>query len=177
MNTGRPPGRPAKPIEVKRLEGNPGKRPLPQQKIGEGLKSVSNGIPKPPTDMGKDGKRLWKMVWNAGQKWLAAEADYPMISELCHVYDDAEVIRRMIAEGKVKRWYETGQGQIVQHPAVSQLKAARVLMNSYYAALGFSPADRARLGLAEVKESDPLDELLKRRLERRAGNDNSAATS
>lgn len=170
MPTGRPAGRPAKPTEVKRLEGNPGKRPLPEQKIGSTIPGLNGSIPKPPTDMGKDGKRLWKQVWTSGEKWLSPDADYPIIMELCHVYDDAEVIRKMIAKGEVERWYITGQGQIVQHPAVSQLKNARVLMNSYYAALGFSPADRARLGLAEVKDSDPLDELLKRRLKRRADN-------
>ena len=37
---------------------------------------------------------------------------------------------------------------------------------SQLALLGFSPSDRARLGIAEVKKESKLDELLRRKAER-----------
>ena len=161
--TGRPSGRPAKPLEVKRATGNPGQRPLPEAPLpGQGL---SAGIPTPPS-LEEDGLILWYHVWTAGKTWLATESDQTIITLLCQAQDEHESIRRQIASGEIERFYTTANGQMVTHPMVTQLATLRTQMTAWLAAIGFSPADRSRLGLAEVRVRDELDELQRRRVER-----------
>ena len=165
--TGRPTGRPPKPTEQKRLLGNPGHRPLPNAPMpGEGLPAVSN-IPTPPP-LGFDGLELWNRIWSAGKSWLSPEADYQIVVMLCQAQDETEEIRRVLAIGEEKRYYVLANGQQVTSPLVKQLKELRVQMTGWLASLGYSPTDRARLGVGEVRQVDELDELERRRLERRA---------
>lgn len=167
MATGRPSGRPAKPVEMKRAAGNPGNRPLPDAPMpGSGLAPV-DGVPTPPS-LGVDGQALWTHVWVAGKSWLSPESDFTIIKMLCEAHDEHEEIRRALATGVVERYYVTNNGQIVTHPLVTQLSNLRSQMTAWLAAIGFSPADRSRLGLAEVRVRDELDELQKRRAERSA---------
>ena len=163
--TGRPNGRPPKPTEVKRLLGNPGKRPLPEAPmVGEGLPAADH-IPAPPP-LGQDGLELWGLVWSAGQKWLSVTSDYSMAVMLCQAHDEAEQIRRALAVGEIRRFYVLPNGQQVTHPIVNQLKDLRTQITAWLSSLGFSPTDRARLGLSEVRQTDALDELERRRAER-----------
>ena len=168
MATGRPNGRPPKPTEVKRAAGNPGKRPLPKAPgPGEGLPAV-DGIPVPPP-LGPDGVELWNEIWSEGKAWLSPTGDRRMVIMLCQAHDEAEQIRRGLELREFKRFYVLANGQQVTHPLVTQLKDLRVQMTAWLSALGFSPTDRARLGLAEVRQSDVFDELEKRRQERLKG--------
>ena len=163
--TGRPNGRPPKPTEVKRMLGNPGKRSLPDAPaVGEGLPAADKIPTAPP--LGKDGLSLWDQVWSAGQKWLSTTSDFSMIVMLCQAQDEAEQIRRALAVGEIRRFYVLPNGQQVTHPMVNQLKDLRTQITAWLSSLGFSPTDRARLGLTEVRQSDALDELERRRSER-----------
>jgi len=73
-----------------------------------------------------------------------------------------------LVTGEVKRHYVVPNGQHVTHPYVKQLQDLRVQMTAWLSALGFSPTDRARLGVGEVRESDMFDELQRRREARAA---------
>lgn len=163
QGSGRPMGRPAKPMEQKRALGQvKGGAPMP----GQGLGSV-DGIPTPPS-LGEDGLILWVHVWTAGKSWLSPDSDRTIVKMLCEAHDEHEEIRRQLSTGVVERFYTTANGQIVTHPLVTQLSNLRTQMTAWMAAIGFSPADRSRLGLAEVRVRDELDDLMKRRLERSA---------
>jgi P27 family predicted phage terminase small subunit len=167
MATGRPAGRPAKPTEVKRATGNPGGRALPDAPMpSKGLKPV-DGIPNPPS-LGPDGLELWMSTWSAGRTWLSPDSDLTLIKMLCEAHDEHETVRRLLASGEVPRFYTTANGQVVTHPLVTQLGNLRTQMTAWLAAIGFSPSDRSRLGLAEVRVRDELDELEKRRASRTA---------
>lgn len=169
--TGRPAGRPAKPVEVKRATGNPGGRALPAYPaVGEGLPAVED-IPTPPT-LGIDGLDLWNELWTAGRSWLSPSADRRIVTMLCQAQDEAEALRRAIATGEVKRHYVVPNGQHVTHPYVNQLRELRTQITAWLAALGFSPSDRARLGIGEVRQADVFDELQRRREARAAGGNN-----
>lgn len=163
--TGRPVGRPAKPVESHRAAGNPSKKKLPDAPMpGQGLGAV-DGVPNPPS-LADDGLILWASTWNAGRQWLSPAVDYTLVKMLCEAHDEHEEIRRLLSTGAVERFYTTANGQMVTHPLVTQLAALRTQMTAWLAALGFSPSDRSRLGLAEVRVRDELDELGKRRVER-----------
>lgn len=161
--TGRPKGRPAKPIERHRLDGTvPTGRPMPLAPMpGEGLKAATS-VPK-VSGLGKAGKELWVRLWSAGREWLSPESDYAMLLMACQAQDEAEALRVQFATGKVERMYFTAAGQYVTHPYVNQLAALRTQITSWLSAMGFSAADRARLGLAQVRIADALDELKERR--------------
>lgn len=166
--TGRPVGRPAKPIEAHRLAGNPSKKQLPAAPMpGEGLNGTSS-TPVPPSSLRDSGLALWHHVWTAGKQWLAPESDRTIITLLCEAQDEYDEIRFKLSSGEVDRYYVTSNGQIVTHPLVTQMGNLRTQMTAWLAAIGFSPSDRSRLGLAEVRVRDELDELQRRRVERSA---------
>ena len=163
--TGRPNGRPPKPVEQKRALGNPGKRSLPDPPgVGKGLPATSD-IPQPPA-LGVDGTELWNELWSAGKSWLSPKSDAAIITLLCQAHDESEQIRRSLAIGEVPRYYVLPNGSFVSHPFVTQLQQLRTQKTAWLAALGFSPTDRARLGIGEIRQADALDELERRRNER-----------
>ena len=167
-STGRPSGRPAKPLEVKRALGNPGQRVLPDAPgLGDGLSGVDE-LPSVPM-LGVEGTALWAHVWKAGKSWLSPDSDRTIVTLLCQAQDEHEEIRGLLASGEIARYYTTANGQMVTHPLVTQLANLRTQMTAWLAALGFSPADRSRLGLAEVRVRDEMDDLMKRRNERASG--------
>ena len=175
MATGRPNGRPPKPTEVKRNLGNPGKRELPdvpQPSSNKRLKAVST-IPKPPRELGRKGKLMWTTVWEAGQqtKHIAPLHDAQLILMLCHAVDEADFFRTELASGNVERVYLMSNGAYAPHPYVKELGNLRTQITAWLSMLGFSPTDRARMGIGEVVEDSPLDELEKRRMNRSQGDD------
>lgn len=156
--SGRPRGRPPKPVEQHRLAGNPSNKVLPLAPLaGQGL-PAADGVPDGPTFM-DHGQELWRRVWTAGHSWLSVGSDFDVVVLLCHAADEAEELRLGLVRGDFPRFYSLPNGSEVTHPAVSQLKDLRQQMTSWLAALGFSPADRARLGVGEVRRADFLDEL------------------
>jgi len=156
--TGRPRGRPPKPLETKRALGNPGKRKLPDAPMPETSLPPAKGTPKAPT-LGADGRALWEQIWSAGRTWLSPAADSHLITMLCQAHDEAEDIRRAIAIGEVPRFYKLPNGSFVTHPLVVQLKDSRTQATAWLAAIGFSPSDRFRLGIVEVRVRDELHAL------------------
>jgi P27 family predicted phage terminase small subunit len=131
---------------------------------GEGLPGMAN-IPTPPV-LDEAGLELWVRIWNAGRSWLSPDVDFQLIRMLCEAQDEHELIRLKIQSGEIERYYTTANGQMVTHPMVTQLGNLRAQMTAWLAAIGFSPSDRSRLGLAEVRVRDELDELQRRRAER-----------
>ena len=160
--TGRPRGRPAKPTEQHRALGNPSRKVLPvPPRPGEALPAALT-VPEPPA-LGVDGLELWNLVWTAGRSWLSPQSDFELVAMLCHAKDEAEECRRLLTIGEVPRFYVLPNGSYVTHPVVVQLKDLRTQMTAWLSALGFSPADRARLGVGEVRADSALDELQRRR--------------
>jgi P27 family predicted phage terminase small subunit len=169
MATGRPNGRPPKPLEQKRASGNPGKRKLPNAPLpGEGL-SASVGIPVPPSTLGEAGLALWNHVWDAGQSWLSVDSERTMIVMLCEAQDEYFDIYQGLRNGTYDRVYTHSNGSIVTSPYVTQLKDLRSQMTAWLSDIGFSTSARSRLGLSEVRVRDEMDELERRRLERASG--------
>jgi P27 family predicted phage terminase small subunit len=107
---------------------------------------------------------LWFRTWAAGRAWLAPASDYTIVSLLCEAQDDYALVRDLLNSGAEPRYYVTANGQVVTHPLVVQLQNLRAQMTAWLSAIGFSPSDRSRLGLAEVRVRDDLDELAQRRV-------------
>lgn len=165
VKTGGRPGRRATPTELKRARGNPGKRPLPALPIPEtALANVDvSWVPDPPPVLTEVGQLAWRTFWVAGRRHLSEHHDSAMLGRLCLRMQQVAELEAWLAEDVTRRWYETANGQIVTHPAVKQIEQADAQMTTWMSLLGFTPSDRARLGLAEIRVANELDQFRQRK--------------
>lgn len=140
-----PAGRPAKPIEQKRLLGNPGKRALPKEGSLVVL-PMALERPEPHRELGEAGLALWERVWEKGLAWISPGSDVELLQMTCEMLDEREHLRRLVAEF----------GERDDRRSLRELDRQIV---SNLSLLGFSPSDRSRLGVAEVKARSALEEL------------------
>jgi hypothetical protein len=148
-----PAGRPSKPTEVKRKLGNPGKRPLPDTTQLQLLEPISR-IPEPARPLLKYGREFWDKIWGSGLSWISPNTDSEILLMTCELVDERWNLRVKVMQNQ--DWRE--------RKALRELDS-RIISN--LSLLGFTPADRSRLGVAEVKAISKMD-ALKRRQEARA---------
>ena len=123
-------------------------------------------IPRRPVGLQQRGAREWGLMWAAGAAWLNPEQDYPWVEQACRAWDDIAEYRKLIRrDGKVQLG---SQGQPVAHPLIAEVKHCEKLIRECLAEIGFSPAARHRLALAQAKTAGKLDELAARRAKRDA---------
>jgi phage terminase small subunit len=180
-------GRPPKPVEAKRRTGNPGKRRLPDPVTA--LPAVTDGAaPRVPVGLGSPGKRMWADLWRFSQAWMSPGMDYTVAEMACRTFDEIAGHRRDIARyGRVVEEPVHFEGKLVHledpanpdrtssallvtlkpNPALASLRAAEKSLGEWLSKLGIPPADRARLGLAQVRAESKLDQLMERREARR----------
>jgi len=141
-----PAGRPSKPIEQKRLLGNPGKRALPSSTIAI---PMIEKTPEPHRPLLKYGKELWDKVWLTGATWISPNTDTELLLMTCEMIDERWNLRVKVMQtddSKMRRGLRELDRQIVSNLSL----------------MGFSPSDRSRLGVAEIKAKSKLQELLDR---------------
>jgi len=143
------PGRPAKPIEQKRLQGNPGKRALPDQSTIT-LIPMAEVAPEPTRPLLKYGKELWDKVWDTGINWISPNTDTELLLMTCEMIDERWNLRVQVMTNNDPK----------DRRGLRELDKAIV---SNLSLLGFSPSDRSRLGLAEVKKMSRLEEIIAKR--------------
>lgn len=145
-----PAGRPSRPIEQKRLLGNPGKRAMPNNTI---VLARANTIPEPRRPLLKYGQELWDMVWSLGANWISPQTDSELLLMTCEMVDERWNLRIKVMQTddpKLRRGLRELDRQLVSNLSL----------------LGFSPTDRSRLGVAEVKAASKLEELLAKKAQR-----------
>jgi len=139
-------GRPPKPIEQKRALGNPGRRPLPQEGSLVLLPSMYE-VPEPPRPLITQAARdIWERTWSMGQTWLSPQTDIELLLMTCEMVDE--------------RW--NLRIKVLQDNRPEERKGLRDLERQLIAnlsLLGFTPTDRSRLGVAEVKKISKLEVL------------------
>ena len=143
------PGRPSKPIEQKRLLGNPGKRPLPDQSTIT-LIPMAEVAPEPTRPLLKYGKELWDKVWDTGINWISPNTDTELLLMTCEMIDERWNLRVQVMTNNDPK----------DRRGLRELDKAIV---SNLSLLGFSPSDRSRLGLAEVKKMSKLEGIIAKR--------------
>jgi P27 family predicted phage terminase small subunit len=148
---------PAKPVERKRKAGNPGKRALPEP---TSLVLAIDRIPEPPAELSDAGIEVWRRCWEAGSDWLAP-GDVTILEVLCRQVDEIALWQKMLdREGLT---FTTPNGFVRVHPAVAQIRELEQRVVTNLGLCGFTPADRARLGLTEVRKLSGLADIAARR--------------
>ena len=148
------------PTEVKRLRGNPGRRPMkaasPMPETALALVDMAV-VPVVPKGLGKVGTQYWTVLWTGGRRHLSELHDGPLMGRLCRNYQKIYDLELWLGDDVTTRWYTSPNGQIVTHPAVKQIEQMDAQCTAWISLLGFTPSDRARFGLAEIRVANELD--------------------
>ena len=143
---------PGKPAEVKRKLGAKGYA----GDVPEGivlLAAVSN-VPEPLRPLSGSGSELWQRIWSRGSSWLSLNTDIDLLQLTCEMFDERDILRAYVLEN-VEAWHER-----------SALRELEKGIRSNLSLLGFTPTDRMKLGVAEVKVESKLEALKRRQAER-----------
>jgi hypothetical protein len=143
---------PPKPVEVKRRTGNPGKGPLPKESLS--LVPIKD-TPVPTRQLFEAGQELWNRVWSMGQIWISPQTDIELLLMTCELIDERVRLRTEVWNGSGD-WHDRKALRELEKNIVNNLSL-----------LGFTPTDRSRMGVAEVKAKSKLEELRNKRDEKK----------
>ena len=159
-------GRKNKPTNLKVLEGNPGKRPLPE----------NEPKPKPipphcPTWLNAEAKRMWKkLAPELDRMGLLTTVDGEAFAAACQSYgiwvECEKYFKKKDPEtGKpYGRTYEytnkADATNIVERPEVKIGQKAIAEFRAFCSEFGLTPSSRTRIEVKADKEEDPLESLL-----------------
>ena len=120
-------------------------------------------IPTAPEDLNSEGRGFWIRTFSNAQ-WLDSELDFYSVYLAAKLVDDIAEARIEIS--KSGRYQVLPNGVTARSAALVDLEHLHTSLNSYLAALGLTPTDRAKLGIEPKQETDALAELARRRLVR-----------
>lgn len=149
-------GRKPKPTALKRLQGNPGKRPLNDR---EPKPPRARSVRVPKGRLPADGQRLWRALAPVLQEMgVLSEGDLPALEMLCLHYSVARDAVTMLEEDGLT--VDTVQGGVKKHPAAAVLVENSRLLRAYLSDFGLTPASRVRLKVDPDEKEQSLAELL-----------------
>ena len=115
---------------------------------------VEGGYREPLRPLGEAGYQLWVEVFGVGELWVSAKTDTQLLQMVCELLDRREILREEFLADPTERKVN-----------MSLLETEKLIQSSL-SLLGFTPSDRSKLGLAEVKAKSKLEELMERRANR-----------
>jgi len=148
---------------MRRLEGNPGKRPY-----NENEPQISASQPSCPSHLTSPARREWqRIVPILARVGVLTEIDRAALAAYCQAYGRwVEAERLVKKEGMVK---ETANGYPIISPYLAIVNKALEQMHKYLVEFGLTPSSRSKVSAVPmVKEEDPLETLM-REAEERAG--------
>jgi len=138
---------PGKPAELKKKLGS---RHYEEPSTGIELVQPDH-MPEPTRQLGHSGLNLWNRVWAGGKIWLSHRTDIELVQMVCEQLDERDQLREYVMNN-LEAWHERAGLRTLEREIASNLSM-----------LGFTPADRTKLGLAEVKAESKLEQLRKMR--------------
>jgi P27 family predicted phage terminase small subunit len=146
-------GRKPEPVEQRRLEWNPARRPLPEPVLVAGRRPL-----EPPAGLPAEALDVWDaVVPTLDRIGLLDGVDALALEGLCVLAARARAARDLIErEGIVAH---TAKGVPVVHPAVRVERDAWRAFLHFAEQYALTPVARTRLGLAELQRRSLADEL------------------
>lgn len=148
-----PAGRPPVPTERKRKLGNPGQRKMPDLADTHDVAPVTESV---PAQLGDAGAEMFRRI-TAGAAWLA-ETDKPTLELLCEKIDRREQMKAQLERSELVLF--TDKMYAYPNPLVGMLSTIETEIAKLFSALGLTPTDRTRMGLAEVKARNAFEDFL-----------------
>jgi len=146
-------GRPPKPVEQKRKNGNPGQRKLPDLKNVIALPQIKN---QPPIHLSESGKKIWLEIRELAP-WVAT-TDGKLLVELCEKMDRKYALQAKLNASEFVLY--TDKGYAYSNPLFGMLNTVENDIIKILSLLGLTPIDRSKLGVAEVTTKGKLAQLL-----------------
>jgi len=143
----------AKPTEVKRRNGNPGKQKLPALKNVIALPQIKN---QPPIHLSESGKKIWLEVRELAP-WVAT-TDGKLLVELCEKMDRKYALQAKLNASEFVLY--TDKGYAYSNPLFGMLNTVENDIIKILSLLGLTQIDRSKLGVAEVTTKGKLAQLL-----------------
>ena len=144
------------PTKLKKLKGNPGRRPLP---ANEPEPEVADTLPSPPAHMSASAKAEWKnMAAKLYRLGLLTEVDTSALALYCQAYGrwvDAE--KKLKITGMV---ISTTNGNIIQSPYVGIANKAMAACHNYLKEFGMTPSSRTKVTATAPKQKSKFEGLV-----------------
>ena len=135
---------PPNQVELKALQGNPGRRPIHETEVVD----VVFGAAVAPDGLGPSGLSLWHTVYEAGELWVSSRTDFHLVEQVCRQMDRVAELREL--------WISDPADRSLNTTLLETEKAVQ----SGLSLLGFTPADRTRLGLVSARAKSKLEEIM-----------------
>jgi hypothetical protein len=110
-------------------------------------------VPEPSRPLLRYGREFWDKVWLNGLQWISVNTDSELLLMTCELIDERWNLRVRVMQSN--DWRE--------RRALRELDS-RIISN--LSLMGFTPADRSKLGVAEVKAISKMEALKRRANER-----------
>lgn len=159
-------GRKPKPTELKRLAGNPGKRPLNPSEP-----QLKPALPQVPRHLDVEARREWRrVVRELHQAGLLTRVDRAALAAYCQAYSRwTHASRELDGEPLT---LVTASGYRYPNPLLGIQNNALETMRKFMTEFGMTPSSRSRVKAEKVDdEPDELERLLFRGTEVRVAND------
>lgn len=155
------PGPAPKPPQLRLLEGNPSKRPIPTDTAATRVPPVApveprwaELLPGPDADRARrDARAEWRRVVPVLDRLgLLSAVDRTVLADYCLCWARVLECERALAGGLMLEVVKTGRDgasyvDTVRHPLSTTVTDYRRAMRAYIAELGLSPSARGRLSL------------------------------
>jgi len=148
-------GRKPKPTALKRLEGNPGKRPLNQREPQPRAAAIYC-----PRWLHPDAKREWHRVApELTRLGLLTILDRAALAAYCEAYDEWLMACRVLKEEGYT--FTTIKRHVGLHPMVGIKQKALDRMRAFMTEFGMTPSSRSRIVLPPQEPDNPVIEFLR----------------
>lgn len=148
-------GPPPKPTHLKRLEGNPGKRPLNEN---EPQPQVSR--PNCPAILQGPARTEWnRIVPELEALGLLSRLDRAALAMYCIAWGQVMTLQKTL-KGQ-SPIIKTPNGAVIDNPLISQRDRAMKLAHKFLTEFGMTPSSRSRISVdPSAGEKDDLEALL-----------------
>lgn len=157
MRPGR--GRKPKPVELKILQGNPGKRPIPDD-IPQPEKLYT--VPEAPAWLDDYAKEIWNdLALKLTKAGILSELDINVLAYYCSAASICIMARKRIEEKTMIMTFKNEDGTLKhaqKSPFITVYREALDDVIRLGAQLGLSPSERARL---HIKKDDEKEDFFK----------------
>jgi P27 family predicted phage terminase small subunit len=141
---------PRKPTVIRKLEGNPGRRPIPEE-------IFTVGRPRVPAEFSEEERELWGAIVRSLPVTLLTGADQSVLERMAIAWARFRDCQRTI---KAVGLMVKGAYAPVRNPYIAIQKWAAEEMQACGNALGLSPVARSRITADNSADDDPLSLLL-----------------
>jgi len=141
-----------KPTKLKVIEGNPGKRPLPED---EPMPDKAKRMPTAPAHLDKLAKREWvrtgKQLFDLG---LLTKLDLPAFEQYCEAYATWKKAIEAVQVDNIL--LKSATGGMYMNPALHVASQAAKQMKVLLVEFGMTPAARTKLTVEPKKKKEDL---------------------